>query len=259
MTYQTIKTEVHENLCILTMDNPKSLNALSNLTFSEIEHAIDEIDKNDSIKVVIVTGEGKAFIAGADIAHMANQTPDEAKKFSELNAHVYRKIERSSKVYIAAINGFALGGGCEFALACDMRIASDRAKIGLPEVGLGILPGGGGTQRLPNLVGLAKAKELIFTGDILRAEEALSIGLVNHAVPADELMEFSKNLAARIIKNASQAVSYAKACIQYSAESDLDTGVIYENAMFGLCFATADQKEGMAAFLEKREAKFIGK
>ena len=259
MTYQTIKTQVNEGVCILTMDNPKSLNALSDLTFSEIEHAVDEIDKNDSVRVVIVTGEGKAFIAGADISHMANQTPDEAKVFSELNAHVYRKIEKSPKVYIAAINGFALGGGCEFALACDIRIASDRAKIGLPEVGLGILPGGGGTQRLPNLVGLAKAKELIFTGDILKAEEALAIGLVNHVVSGEELMDFAKNLASRIIKNAPRAVSYAKECIQYSAEADLDTGVMYENAMFGLCFATADQKEGMAAFLEKREAKFTGK
>ena len=259
MTYQTIKKEVNEGICILTMDNPKSLNALSDLTFSEIGHAIDSIDKDEEVRVVIVTGEGKAFIAGADISHMANQTPDEAKAFSELNAFVYRKIEKSPKVFIAAINGFALGGGCEFALACDIRIASERAKIGLPEVGLGILPGGGGTQRLPNLVGLAKAKELILTGDILRAEEALVIGLVNHVVPADELMDFAKKLAQRIIKNAPRAVSYAKACVQYSAEADLDTGIMYENSMFGFCFATADQKEGMAAFLEKREAKFSGK
>ena len=259
MDYQTIKTEICGGICILTMNNPKSLNALSDLTFSEIEHAMDEIEKNDEVRVVIATGEGKAFIAGADISHMANQTPDEAKDFSELNAHVYRKMEKSHKVYIAAINGFALGGGCEFALACDMRIASDKAKLGLPEVGLGILPGGGGTQRLPKLIGLAKAKELILTGDILRAEEALAIGLVNHVVPVEELMDFTKNLAGRIIKNAPKAVSYAKECIQYSAESDLDTGVIYENAMFGLCFATADQKEGMGAFLEKREAKFTGK
>jgi len=259
MPYQTIKVEICDSLCILTMDNPKSLNALSDLTFNEIEHAMEEMEKNDSVRVVIATGEGKAFIAGADISHMANQTPDEAKIFSELNARIYRKIEKSAKVYIAAINGFALGGGCEFALACDIRIASDKAKLGLPEVGLGILPGGGGTQRLPNLVGLAKAKELIFTADIIRAEEALAIGLVNHVVPAEELMEFAKNMAGRIAKNAPKAVSYAKECVQFSAESDLDTGVMYENAVFGLCFATADQKEGMAAFLEKREAKFIGK
>ncbi len=238
------------------MNAPKTLNALSDVTIRELSQALDRIDADDSVRAVVVTGSGKAFVAGADIAYMARLTPEEARAFARDTTDLYARIAASRNVYIAAVNGFALGGGCELALACDLRLASDLARFGLPEVGLGILPGGGGTQRLPRAVGAQKAMEMILTGEAIRAEEALAMGLVCRTVPPDDLLPRAHELARRILKNAPLAVKYARECIQRSEAMDLEAGIEYENAMFGLCFATPDQREGMSAFLEKREAQF---
>ena len=238
------------------MNAPKTLNALSDVTIRELSQALDQIDADDSVRAVVVTGSGKAFVAGADISYMSALTPEQARSFARDTTGLYRRMADSRKVFLAAVNGFALGGGCELALACDLRVASEHARFGLPEVSLGILPGGGGTQRLARLVGTQKAKEMILTGDPIRAAEALDIGLVCRVVSADDLLDCTYDLARRILKNAPLAVKYARECIQRSEEMDLEAGIEYENAMFGLCFATPDQQEGMAAFLEKREAQF---
>ena len=256
MEYKTIPLELKDKICQLTMNNPETLNALSDLTLKELSDALDRIEEDNSVRVVIVTGAGKAFVAGADIAYMAKLTPEQACKFSRDTGAVYEKIAASQKVFIAAVNGFALGGGCEFALACDLLIASEKARFGLPEVSLGILPGGGGTQRLPRLIGGQRAKEMILTGRTVKAQEALEIGLVCKVVAPEELMPCAYETAQAILKNAPLAVKYARECVQQSEELTLDAGIEYENTMFGLCFATEDQREGMAAFLEKRAPEF---
>lgn len=196
-------------------------------------------------------------MAGADIWEMKNKTPEEAIRFAELGINVFRKIELMKKPVIAAVNGFALGGGCELAMSCDIRIASQKAKFGQPEVGLGIIPGFAGTQRLSRLVGIPKAKELIFTADLIGATEAEKLGLVNKVVPHEDLIEEAINLANKIVSNSQTAVRYAKETINRGIETDIETGMIIEKNLFGLCFATKDQKEGMTAFLEKRKANFI--
>ena len=256
MEYRNITLAAENGICLLTMDNQENLNALSDVTLRELEHAVDEIEADDSIRVVIVTGRGKAFIAGADIAYMAPLTPEQARVYARDTTRIYDKMAASKKVFIAAVNGFALGGGCEFAMACDLLIASERARFGSPEVSLGILPGGGGTQRLARLVGVQRAKELILTGRNIRAQEALDIGLVCKVVPPEELMSCAYEMAGQIMRNAPLAVKYARECIQRSQELPLGKGIEYENTMFGLCFATGDQKEGMEAFLGKREPRF---
>lgn len=240
----------------ITMNHPASLNALSGQTIEELAQAIDELEQNNAVRVVVITGAGKAFVAGADIAYMSKLTAEEARIFSLDTDAVYEKIRTSKKVYIAAVNGFALGGGCELALACDLCVASEYAKFGLPEVGLGILPGGGGTQRLPLRVGTQRAKELILTGDHIRADEAKEIGLTLKVVSAEALLSEVYELARRILKNSTLAVKYAKECIQCSEKTNLLPGIEYENALFGLCFAAPDQREGMNAFLEKRKPNF---
>lgn len=259
MDYKFILKNVEDGICLLTLNDPGTLNSLSNTMITELQNIVDEVEEDDSIRVVIFTGEGKAFIAGGDISYMAHLTPQQARKYAADTAIIYQKMLASSKVFIAAVNGFALGGGCEFALACDIRIASDNAKLGLPEVSLGVLPGGGGTQRLPRLVGTQKAMELILTGDIIKAEEAQRIGLVSQVVPREELINYTMDLAKRIKKNAPLAVKYARECVKRSEELTLNAGLEYENTMFGLCFATEDQKEGMSAFLEKRPAQLQSK
>jgi Enoyl-CoA hydratase/carnithine racemase len=256
MEYQTILVQAQDGVCLLTMNNPKSLNALGTPTIRELTHALEAIEADASIRVVIITGAGKAFVAGADIVEMSTAAAEQARKLAKETHALYRQMGESSKIFIAAVNGFALGGGCEYALACDLRIASDRAKFGLPEVSLGILPGGGGTQRLARLVGSAKAAELMFTADIIGAEQALAMGLVNSVVPGEELAEAAQNMAKRILKNAPIAVAYAKKCLRQSQEGGLESGLEYESNMFALCFATKDQREGMAAFLEKRATAF---
>lgn len=256
MTYKTIAVESHDGVCLLTMNRPEVLNALSGEVICELNEALAQLERNQDIRVVILTGAGKAFVAGADIAYMERLSAEQARIFACDTDAVYEKIRRSSKIFIAAVNGFALGGGCELALACDLCLASERAKFGLPEVGLGILPGGGGTQRLSLRVGEQKAKEMILTGQQIKADEALRIGLILQVTSSDSLLDEAYALARRILKNAPLAVSYAKACIQRVQAPVLDPGIEYESLMFGLCFATADQREGMRAFLEKRPPEF---
>jgi len=248
--------EYVDKVLIIKVNKPSALNALSNDVLSDIGEAFDEAAADKNINVIILTGEGKAFVAGADIEEMSTMNAAEGKAFGEHGAGVFRKIETMPKAVIAAVNGFALGGGCELAMACDIRIASEKAKFGQPEVGLGITPGFSGTQRMSRLVGLGKAKELIFTGNIINAKEAKEIGLVNEVVEPDKLMEAAMEMAKKIASNAQIAVKYSKEAIDKGYQTDISTAIDIEANLFGLCFATEDQKEGMAAFLEKRKAEF---
>lgn len=260
MAYENVLLEKEDRIAILSINRPKALNALNNDTLVEIDKAVDEIKADDSIDVVIVTGAGdKAFVAGADIAFMQNLTAMEARAFGALGQAAFRKLEAMEKPSIAAVNGFALGGGCELAMACDFRIASTSAKFGQPEVGLGITPGFGGTQRLPRLVGPGMAKQMLYTADIIDANEALRIGLVNSVVAPEELMDFVKKIAKRIYSKAPVAVRLSKAAANEGLQVDIDRSMTIEADAFGLCFATTDQKEGMGAFVEKRKPQFTGK
>ena len=254
-----ILKEYVENVLIIKINNPSALNALNSKVLSEIGEAFDEASKDSNVNAIILTGEGKAFVAGADIAEMSTLNAEQGKLFGEHGAGVFRKIETTPKAVIAAVNGFALGGGCELAMACDIRIASEKAKFGQPEVTLGITPGFSGTQRLSRLVGLGKAKELIFTGNIVGAKEAKEIGLVNEVVEPDKLMETALEMAKKIASNAQIAVRYSKEAIDRGYQTDINSAIDIEANLFGLCFATEDQKEGMKAFLEKRKAEFKNK
>lgn len=256
MEYENLIVKLEDNIAIVGINRPDSLNALNYKVLKELNTFVDTISTDIGIRAVVITGEGKAFVAGADIGEMKNKNSEEARMFSQLGNQVFRKIELLDKPVIAAINGFALGGGCELVMSCDIRIASEKAKFGQPEVGLGILPGFGGTQRMPRIIGVAKAKELIFSGRIIDADEAGKIGLVNEVVPANELMERVIKAARKITNNSSLAVGYSKSAINRGIETDIETGMLTEQNIFGLCFAHDDQKEGMEAFLEKRSAKF---
>lgn len=256
MELKNLVIEKNEGVCTVKINNPQSLNALNAQVLNELEYAFDRIRDEDDVRVVVLTGEGKAFVAGADIAYMRELNASQAKKFSEDGSRVFRKIETLNKVVIAAVNGFALGGGCELAMACDIRLASVKAKFGQPEVGLGIIPGFSGTQRLARLVGLGRAKELIFAGGHINAEEAYRIGLVNRVTETEELMAETYKMADKIKSNSTAAVVYSKECINRGTETDIETGIAYESNVFGLCFAFEDQKEGMSAFLEKRKPEF---
>lgn len=256
MAYTKLIIEKQDNICTVKINNPEALNALNSTILKELDTVFTEIKEDNSIDVVILTGEGRSFVAGADIAQMSTMNAIEGKAFGELGAAVFRKIELLDKVVIAAVNGFALGGGCELAMACDIRIASVKAKFGQPEVGLGITPGFSGTQRLSRLVGLGKAKELIYTADVIVAEEAYRIGLVNKVVAPEALMDESMAMAKKIASKAPLAVRYAKEAINRGIETDIETGISIEADLFGLCFSTEDQKEGMQAFLNKKSADF---
>lgn len=257
--FRMLKVDIKENIAFLTVNKPEVLNALDADVLEELDRAIDDVQKNKEIKVVIITGEGRAFVAGADIAAQSVLDIDGGRDWGRTGSRIFRKLELLSVPTIAAVNGFALGGGMELAMACDLRIASSKAKFGQPEVSLGIIPGFSGTLRLPRIVGKAKAMELILTGDIIKADEALRIGLVNQIAEPEQLIEESVNLARRIIKNGTIAIKYAKTVINKGLDMDLDSGIALENEVFAMCFTTDDQKEGMTAFLEKREAKFNGK
>ena len=259
MEYKDILFEKQNNICIVTINRPQALNALTSNVLEELNDAVNEIEKDKDIFLTIITGQGKSFVAGADIVEMKDKTPLEAAKFAELGAGVFRKIEIMEKPVIAAVNGFALGGGCELAMACDIRIASEKAKFGQPETGLGIIPGFSGTQRLSRLVGIGKAKELIFTAKIIDAVEAEKIGLVNSVVKPEELMEKTLVLAEQILSKGQLAVRYSKTAINRGSETDIETAILIEQNLFSLCFATQDQKEGMAAFIEKRKANYLNK
>ena len=253
--------EVENGIALLTIDRPKALNALNSETLAELNACLAELENNDDVKVVILTGSGeKSFVAGADISEMVNATPAEGRKMGLLAREAFGRLENMPQVTIAAVNGFALGGGCEISMSCDIRVASDNAKFAQPECGLGILPGFGGTQRLPRLVGKGRAKELIFTCDMISADEAFRMGLANHVVPQAELIDYCKAMAGRIMKNGPYAVALAKQAINTGSDTDLDSGLKLEANLFGLSFSTADKMEGMTAFLEKRKEKhFIGK
>ncbi|WP_425058906.1 Short-chain-enoyl-CoA hydratase [Sporomusa carbonis] len=245
---------------IITINRPKALNALNQATLHELDQLLDQISGNTAVKVVIITGSGeKAFVAGADITEMQSFSAIEGREFGRFGQAVFSKIENLPQPVIAAVNGFALGGGCELAMACDIRIAANTAKFGQPEVSLGIPPGFGGTQRLPRLVGKGRAQELLFTGDIIDAAEAYRIGLVNKVTTGEELMTSARAMAEKIMARAPIAVQMCKAAVNKGLDSPLPVGLAYEAEVFGLCFATADQKEGMTAFVEKRKAGFTGK
>ena len=255
-----VRTEVRDGVAILTIDRPEALNALNEAVLIDLEEAVEAAAADPSVLSLIVTGAGKAFVAGADIAGMSTMDEGAGYRFGQLGQRVFRRIETLEKPTIAAVNGFALGGGCELAMACDIRIAGERAKFGQPEVGLGITPGYSGTQRLPRIVGKARAMELILTGDIIGAAEAAAIGLVNRVVPQEALLDEALALAAKINRNAPLAVRYSKKAIVEGLDcADLDEAIEVEAVYFGRCFSTADQKEGMGAFLEKRKPDFRGK
>lgn len=247
------------NIATITINEPKTLNALNSALLEELGLSFDTVSKDSDIRVIILTGAERAFVAGANIQEMSGLNYDEAKVFGAKGAAVLRKIETCPQPVIAAVNGFALGGGSELALACDIRIASEKAKFGQPEVGLGITPGFSGTQRLARLVGFAKAKELIFTGKVISADEALSIGLVNKVVAPELLMEEVESLAAMIAKQAPIAVQKSKQAINNGWDMDIEKGIDYEIELFAQCFETEDQKNGMNAFLAKEKTEFKGK
>jgi len=260
MAYENIKTEVREGILYVTIDRPKVLNALNAQTVEEIGRAFQAARSDDSVRAVILTGSGdKAFVAGADINELAQKTPISGKETSERGQEILSLIERFPKIVIAAINGFALGGGCELALACHIRIASEKAQIGLPEVTLGIIPGYGGTQRMARLLGKGKALELICTGDRIGAAEAERIGLVNKVVPPDQLMPAAEEMARKIMSRGPLAVRAAIEAVMNGSEMPFEEGQFLEATLFGLLCASEDTKEGMKAFLEKRQANFKGK
>lgn len=250
-----LRLEVENEIAVLTISRPKALNALNSETLTELNEVLSDIEKRDDIKVVILTGDGeKSFVAGADIAEMVNFSAAEARAFGMRASEPFFKLMNMRQVTIAAVNGFALGGGCEISMACDIRIASDNARFGQPETGLGIIPGFGGTQRLARLVGMGRAKELIFTCDTIKADEAYRIGLVNKVVPQAELMDTAKKMASKIVSKGSYAIAIAKAAINNGYDMDIKNAVEMEANLFGITCSTNDKKEGMTAFLEKREA-----
>jgi len=260
MAYKNIKVEKKEGIATIKINRPKVLNALNTETVIELTKAVFELEHDKKIKVAILTGEGdKAFIAGADISQMANMTLLEAKEFAEHGHNMLNSIEKSRLPFIAAVNGYALGGGCETLMACDIAIVGKSAKIGQPEINLGISPGFGGTQRLPRHVGRMKAKELLLTGRNIDAEEAHSIGLVNMVVDDDKLMETAEKIAVKIAGKSSVQTNFIKALVNKGADIDLNTANSLEISYFSSSFSTHDQKEGMKAFLEKRKPVFKGK
>ena len=248
-----VKTEVQGAVEIITIDRPKALNALNPEVLADLKAAFEAVDQ-ETIRCIVLTGEGdKSFVAGADIGSMSTMTKAEGEAFGKLGNDVFLMIEHFPIPVIAAVNGFALGGGNELAMSCDIRICSDNAVFGQPEVGLGITPGFGGTQRLARLVGMGMAKQLIYTAKNIKADEALRIGLVNAVYPLEELMPAAEKMAETIAKNAPIAVRACKKAINDGMQVDIDRAVAIEEGLFGSCFETADQKEGMGAFLEKRK------
>ena len=256
MELKNVILEKEEHLAIVTINRPKALNALNSETLKDLDTVIADLENDSNIYAVILTGAGeKSFVAGADISEMKDLNENEGKEFGSLGNKVFLRLENLNKPVIAAIQGFALGGGCEISMACDIRIASDKAVFGQPEVGLGITPGFGGTQRLARIVGIGRAKELIYSAQNIKADEAYRIGLVNKVVPLEELMPTAKKLASKIMRNAPIAVKLCKDAINRGMQVDIDKAVNIESEDFGKCFATEDQTEGMTAFLERRKEK----
>lgn len=260
MVYQNLLFEKTDGIGIITVNRPKVLNALNKETMMELKDVVGKIAIDPEVAVVIITGSGdKSFVAGADIGEMRNLSAMEARVWSKYSQTVFNEIENLPKPVVAAVNGYALGGGCELAMSCDIRIASEKARFGQPEVQLGVIAAFAGTQRLPRLVGKGRAKELLFTGDQITATEAYRIGLVNKVVAGEELMSAAKELAKKIMSRGPIAVSLSKAAVNEGMDMDLESAQAYEAEVFGLCFSTTDQTEGMSAFTEKRKAQFTGK
>lgn len=259
MAYETIIVEIEEGIATITLNRPEVLNALNNIVFNELADAASKLGTDNAVRAVIITGGDKVFAAGADINQMASASAVDVTTGESPSRRAFNLIENMPKPVIAAISGYALGGGCELTLVADVRIAADNAQFGLPEIKLGILPGGGGTQRLPRLIGSGRAKELIFSGDFIKAEEALRIGLVNKVVPIDQLIIEAKKMAKKFATRGAVALYLAKSCVNEGLKMDLEAGLQYEHKCFGLLFATEDQKEGMKAFIEKRSPKFQGR
>jgi enoyl-CoA hydratase len=256
MAFKNIIVETDGNLGILKINRPEVLNAVNIETILEIERAMIDFQEDKNVAVVIITGEGKSFVSGSDIVRLSEMDSLQAREYSRIGQRVLSYIENMEKPVIAAVNGYALGSGCELAMACDLRIASDKAKFGQPEVKLGLIPGHAGTQRLARLVGVGKAKELIYTGDIIDAQEAERIGLVNMVVLSDKLLEEVKKFAEKIAGSGPTAVRIAKTVINRGIDTNLKTGNSYEMEAFSILFSTDEAKEGMKAFLEKRRPKW---
>ncbi len=258
MTYNNLILEITDGIALLKFNRPKALNSLNSETLDDLKAACEFLYMNPDVRVVVTTGEGKAYIAGADILEMKDMTALEGMNFSQRGHEAISMLEKIDKPTIAAVNGFALGGGFEVALACDFIYMSEKAKVGFPETTLGIFPGFGGTQRAAKLCGLARARELVYTGKMITADEAFQLGLVNKVVPHDELMKEAMAVANQIRANGPFSVRLAKECINRSLSLGIDEALMLEAKDFGLCFATKDQKEGMTAFVEKRKPAFKG-
>ncbi len=257
MPREYLLLEVCEGIATVTINRPGAMNAMTREILEELGSVVEEIAATAEIRAAIITGAGtKAFMAGADIAAMKDMSAPQGRELALLAHDIYAAIERSPKPYIAAVNGYALGGGCELSLACDIRIASENARFGQPEINIGVLPGFGGSQRLPRLIGKGRALEMILTGDMIDAAEAYRIGLANKVVPQEELLAEARKLATRIASKSALAIALCKQAVVNGLEMDLARACAYEAELFGYSFATADQKEGMAAFLEKRPAAF---
>ncbi|NCW44319.1 MAG: enoyl-CoA hydratase [Gemmatimonadaceae bacterium] len=257
--YHFLTLDVADRIATITVNRPDKLNALNDATVAELGRAIDEANSRDDVAAVLLTGAGRAFIAGADISELESQSPLEAQRRARVGQAIFRRFETSPKPTVAAINGFALGGGCELAMACHVRIASEKAKLGQPEVKLGIVPGYGGTQRLPRLVGRGAALRLLLTGDMIDATEAFRLGLVDQVVAPDALIATARAMLTAMAANAPLAMAGCIEAVNRGLDVPLDEGCTIESDFFGLLSATADMKEGMRAFLEKRAPDFTGR
>jgi len=260
MAEDALLLEKGDGIALITINNPQALNALTVATFRALATLLDSLERDPDVRVVLMTGAGdKAFVAGGDIRYLDSLDVEGARAFALLAQRVCDRIETFPKPVIAVVNGYALGGGCELAMACDLRIAAETARFGQPEVKLGIIPGFAGTQRLARLVGKGRAKELVFTGEMIDAREAWRIGLVNRVVPADQLLAEARAVAARMVEKSASAIRIAKDAIENGLEMDFARAARYEADLFALCFATADAREGIKAFVEKRQPKFSGR
>ncbi len=259
MSYQFLLFEVADRIATITVNRPDKLNALNDATIAELGRAIDEANSREDVAGVLLTGAGRAFVAGADISELESQSPLEAQRRSRAGQNIFRRFETSPKPTVAALNGFTLGGGCELAMACHVRIASEKAKLGQPEVKLGIVPGYGGTQRLPRLVGRGAALRLLLTGEMIEASEAFRLGLVDQVTTPEALLDTARALLTAMVANAPLALAGCIEALDRGLDVDLEEGCTIESDFFGLLSSTADMKEGMRAFLEKRAPTFSGR